>query len=297
MKNFKEYDACLLCPRMCRAKRNDKETGICKETLDIKIGRASLHLWEEPCISGEKGSGTVFFSGCSLKCIYCQNYALSRSHKGTNITVEELADIFLSLEKDGAHNINLVTAEHFAPSIKNAVIDAKNRGLKLPVILNSSGYVSESTIELLKDVVDIYLVDFKYMDQMLAKEFSAAEDYPKIAREALRKMVNLKGKLVYDENGMLLSGVIVRHLCLPGCSADSKNILSYLYKTYGGKIKLSIMSQYTPMESCKNHPLLFRKLSVKEYDEIIDYALSLGIEDAYIQDGESASESFIPEFS
>ena len=292
---YKEYNSCNLCPRKCNVNRKNTK-GICGEGITLRIGRAAPHLWEEPCISGENGSGTVFFSGCNLKCVYCQNYALSRGNKGVEITVEELADIFMDLEGKGVHNINLVTAEHFAPQIKPAVKMARKKGLKIPVILNSSGYVSVETLDYLADVIDIYLVDFKYMDNTLAKNLSSAENYPEVAKKALYKMVELKGKPRYDESSMMTSGVIVRHLCLPGQAEDTKNVIRYVYETYGSNIVMSIMSQYTPMPQCLNHPFLGRKLTETEYDEIIDFCIETGIEDAYVQDGESASESFIPEF-
>lgn len=291
----KDFEKCTLCPRKCEVDRNINK-GICGENSVIRIGRAAPHYWEEPCISGEHGSGTVFFAGCSLKCIYCQNYALSNGVKGMEITEDELATVFLDLQLQGVHNINLVTAEHFAPCIKESIEKARKRGLAIPVILNSSGYVSIETLELLKSVIDVYLVDFKYMNRTLAKDFSCAPDYPEVAKNALEWMHKFKPCVSYDENGMIYSGVVVRHLCLPGCAEDSKKIIKYVFESYGESVVLSIMSQYTPMPACKNHPLLGRLLSENEYDSIVNYCLEIGIEDAYIQEGESASESFIPEF-
>lgn len=292
---YSQYNQCTLCPRKCGVDRNIK-AGFCGENATVRVGRAAPHYWEEPCISGEKGSGTVFFAGCSLKCVYCQNVALSRGSKGVEITSDELADLFLKLQSDGVHNINLVTAEHFAPHIKTSVETARKKGLSIPVILNSSGYVSVETIEFLKDVIDVYLVDFKYLDENMAKEFSCASDYPEIVKKAVAKMTELKPAVSYDENGMIKSGVVVRHLCLPGSTNDSKNILKYVFETYGENVVLSIMSQYTPMNACEKHPVLGRRLTEEEYDDILDFCLEIGIEDAYIQDGEAASESFIPEF-
>ncbi len=293
---FHEYDNCRLCPRECAVNRNKQEKGVCRETSEIMVGRADLHYWEEPCISGENGSGTVFFAGCSLGCVYCQNHELSRGRKGIKVSEQELAEMFLHLQEKGAHNINLVTAEHYAPGIKNALMMAKERGLIIPVILNSSGYVKASTIEFLNDVIDIYLVDFKYMDSSLAKKYSFAEDYPAVAEKAIEKMVSYRKRLRFRENGILKEGIIIRHLCIPGCSRDSKNIIEYLYGKYKGSVKLSIMSQYTPMPDCKNYPEINRKLTQAEYDEIIDFCIHIGIEDAYIQEGDAAQESFIPEF-
>lgn len=295
--SYNEYKSCNLCPRKCGVNRAEKKTGFCGETDVIRVGRASLHMWEEPCVSGERGSGTVFFAGCPLKCCYCQNYNLSRGKKGVAVTTERLAEAFLNLKEQGAHNINLVTAEHFAPHIKDAVLTARENGLDIPVILNSSGYITEETLELLKDVIDVFLVDFKYMDAALAKKYSLSEDYPEILKKALRKMYALAGKLVFDDEGMIKKGVMVRHLCLPDCTEDSKNVIKYVYDTYADRVGLSIMSQYTPVGKCDGFPNLERKLSEKEYDSVIDYCISIGIEDAYIQEGESASESFIPEFN
>ncbi|MBQ8391442.1 MAG: radical SAM protein [Clostridia bacterium] len=288
------YQQCKLCPRKCGVNRYEK-TGFCKAYAMPKVGRAALHFWEEPCISGTNGSGTVFFSGCTLRCCYCQNYNLSRGNEGVVIDEKQLYKVFLKLQSEGAHNINLVTAEHYAPSVKVAVTEAKKEGLTIPVILNSSGYVSLDTLELLKDVIDIYLVDFKYMDSELSKMYSFAEDYPLITWKALEKMVKHKPKVIFDENGIMQSGVIVRHLCLPGHTKDSKKVIKQVFKKYKDSIVLSIMSQYTPMGKSKFENL-DRKLSEEEYNDIIDYCINLGIEDAYIQEGEAASESFIPVF-
>ena len=288
------YEKCELCPRKCGVNRYEK-AGFCKVYAMPKIGRASLHHWEEPCISGTGGSGTVFFSGCTLRCCYCQNYELSRGNEGVVTDEKQLAKIFLKLQSDGAHNINLVTAEHYAPSVKAAVTEAKKKGLTIPVILNSSGYVSLNTLELLKDVIDVYLVDFKYMEPGLSRLYSMAEDYPLVAWKALEKMSMLKPRPVFDESGIIQSGVIVRHLCLPGHIEDSKKVIKKVFEKYKDKAVLSIMSQYTPMRECGFENLL-RRLSDKEYDNVIDFCISLGIEDAYIQEGEAASESFIPVF-
>ena len=294
--NYNEYDECRLCPRKCRVNRNNGEMGVCGQTSSLKIGRASLHLWEEPCISGENGSGTVFFSGCSLKCCYCQNFRLSRGEEGVCTEQDNLSQIFLNLQEEGAHNINLVTGEHFAPQIKSAVKKAREDGLKIPVVLNSSGYVTEETLEYLSDIVDIYLVDFKYMDKHLAKNYSGAEDSPLVAKTALRKMYSIVGAPSFDSEGILKKGVVVRHLCLPGCSEDSKNVIGYIFDNYGENVILSIMSQYTPFGNCEKHPELCKKLTAEEYDEVIDFCLEKGIENAYVQEGEAASESFIPAF-
>jgi len=294
---FKEYEKCTLCPRMCLANRNKKEHGFCGETSTLRLGRVALHFWEEPCISGAQGSGTVFFSGCNLRCCYCQNFKLSRGEEGVTTDEKHLADVFLKLRDEGAHNINLVTGEHFAPHIKEAVTYARKRGLNIPIILNCSGYISEKTIEYLKGVIDIYLVDFKYINPETAKKYSYAPDYPEVAKKALSKMVSFAGKPQFDNEGMMKKGVLVRHLCLPEYGEESKKIIKYIFDKYRTDVVLSVMSQYTPLENCKKYPEINRKLTEEEYDKIVDYCVKIGIEDAYIQDGESSSESFIPKFN
>ena len=294
--SYKQYESCTLCPRNCRINRNENLVGFCGETSILRWGRAALHLWEEPCISGENGSGTVFFAGCNLKCCYCQNFKLSRGEEGIQVGENSLGEVFLKLQKQGAHNINLVTGEHFAPHIKDAVCYARERGLDIPVILNSNGYVTLETLDYLKDIIDIYLVDFKYMNSEIAKKYSLAEDYPSIAKKALEKMYNLVGTPVFDAKNMLQKGVLVRHLCLPSCIEDSKNVIEYVFEKYRENVLLSIMSQYTPFGNCDKYPELTRKLTSEEYEEIIDFCLVIGIENAFIQEEEAASESFIPVF-
>lgn len=293
---YKEYENCTLCPRKCGINRNKEEKGFCGQTSVLKVGRASLHMWEEPCVSGENGSGTVFFSGCSLHCCYCQNFNLSRGKEGVATDSENLSRIFLNLQEEGAHNINLVTGEHFTPHIKDAVKNAREEGLTIPIILNSSGYMSLETLRYLQDVIDIYLVDFKYMSPELAKKYSEADDYPGIVKKALEKMYQLTGTPVFNNDGILQKGVIVRHLCLPACGDDSKEVIRYVYENYKENVLLSIMSQYTPFGNCGKCPELTRKLRAEEYDEIIDFCLGIGIENAFIQEEEAASESFIPVF-
>lgn len=253
-------------------------------------------MWEEPCISGENGSGTVFFSGCNMKCVFCQNYAVSTCNKGYDITVEELARKFLDLQEMGANNINLVTPTHFVPQIITALDIAKNDGLKIPIAYNCGGYESVDTIKMLAGYVDIYMPDMKYFSDKYAVEYSAAPRYFENAKAALSEMVLQAGKPVFDERGIMQRGVIVRHMMLPGLLFDTKKILDYLHDTYNDDIYISLMSQYTPMESVRMHPVLSKKLNPKHYEAMIDYCAEIGITKAYVQDGESASESFIPEF-
>ena len=288
---------CNLCPRKCGANRKDGEIGFCGATDKVKIARSSLHFWEEPCISGNVGSGTVFFSHCTLKCVYCQNYNISTKNQGRFVTESELSDCFLDLQKQGALNINLVTPTHYVPQIIEALKIAKEKGLALPVLYNTSGYENPETLELLRGYVDIFLPDFKYFSSDLSKKYSGAADYPDIAKKAIAKMFDLVGKCEFDEDGIIKKGVIVRHLMLPGLEDDSKKILEYLYKTYGDDIFISIMSQYTPLATLpKEFPELNTKIDMTVYDKLLDFAVDLGIENAFIQEEEAASESFIPEF-
>ncbi|MBQ9510127.1 MAG: radical SAM protein [Clostridia bacterium] len=288
-------DICNICPRGCGANRAETR-GYCGESNAVRIARAALHFWEEPCVSGTKGSGTVFFSGCNLGCVYCQNKEISRGKVGKEVSINRLTDIFFELEKQGAHNINLVTPTHFAEQIKEAVATARKRGLTLPVVWNTGGYELEKTINSLDGTVDVYLTDFKYMSGELAGKFSFAGDYPDVAKSALGAMVKTKGKPVFDENGLIKQGVIVRHLVLPSHTDDSINVLKYLAGTYGDDIIISIMSQYTPLVKNEKYPELNRKLTKYEYSKVIDAAEKLGIKNAYIQGGSAAKESFIPDF-
>lgn len=257
---------CILCPRMCRAHRMAQETGFCRETAGLVVARAALHMWEEECISGENGSGTVFFSGCSLGCIYCQNQNISRAKAGKAITVGRLAEIFLELQAQGANNINLVTPTHYVPQIIDALELAKKDGLRLPVVYNTSGYERVETLGMLRGYVDIYLPDFKYLEEELAREYSYAPDYPAYAKSALKEMVSQTGEFRMDEEtGLLKRGVVVRHLVLPGKVKNSKEVIRYLHETYGNRILISILNQYTPMPQVENHPFLGRKVTKREY--------------------------------
>ena len=289
--------SCTLCPRRCGTDRESGKIGFCGAGSQIKIARCDLHFWEEPCISGKNGSGTVFFSHCPLKCVYCQNYKISHLGIGKLVSVSELADSFLALAEKGANNINLVTPTHYVPQIIEAVDIAKSKGLTLPIIYNSSGYENTETIKMLAGTVDIYLPDMKYFDDRYAVRYSGAKNYFEIASRAISEMFSQVGKCVFDENGIIKRGVIVRHLMLPHLLFDSKKILDYLFKTYGDDIFISIMNQYTPIKTLpKDYPELNEKVSEKYYNSLIDYALKLGIKNAYIQEGETAKESFIPEF-
>lgn len=287
---------CNLCPRKCNVDR-EKQVGFCKSSNKIKIARASIHEWEEPCISGVNGSGTVFFSGCSLKCVFCQNYVLSHEDKGKIVTVEELSAIFLRLQDEKAHNINLVTPTHFVPEIIEALKLAKNRGLNIPIVYNTSGYENVETIKMLDGYIDVYLPDFKYFSNDLAKKYSGVSDYFENATEAFNEMFKQVGEFSLDEDGMMKRGMVVRHLVLPGYIEDSKDVIAHIYDTFRDKIFISIMNQYTPLPHVKDFPEINRIVTAEEYDEVIEFALSLGIENAFIQEGETTKESFIPDFN
>lgn len=286
---------CNLCPRNCMVDRTIN-VGFCKATDKIRIARAALHYWEEPCISGQNGSGTVFFSFCPLKCVFCQNYVLSHQNKGSEISVEKLSDIFLDLQNKNAHNINLVTPTHYVPQIIKALKLSKQKGLKIPIVYNSSGYETVDTIKMLDGYIDIYLPDFKYFSNDLAKKYSNANNYFKIATDAIKEMFKQVGKFSIDENGIMKKGMIIRHLLLPGYTNDSKKVISHIYDLFKDDIYISIMNQYTPLEHVRMYPELNRKVTDKEYDDVIEFALSLGIENAFIQEGDTAKESFIPNF-
>ena len=290
---------CNLCPRECLADRKSGEKGFCLSDDRIMVARAALHMWEEPCISGKNGSGTVFFSGCNLRCVYCQNYEIAAGGRGKPVSVGRLAEIFLKLQAKGAANINLVTPDHYVTDVAEAVLLAKKMGMDLPVVYNGSGYEKQEAISSLSGIVDIFLTDFKYMDPGLAAKYSAAPDYPAVARAALTEMVRTVGAPVFDVDGMMQSGVIVRHLLLPGHKKNAKDVIRYVYETYGDRVYLSLMNQYTPFERLKENPdyrEICRKVTRREYDAVVDYAIGLGVRNAFMQEGDTARESFIPAF-
>lgn len=338
---------CCLCPRKCHVDRTQGKTGYCGQTDQIRTARAALHMWEEPCISGDAGSGAVFFSGCTLGCVFCQNHSIAAGSVGKTISTERLAEIFLELQAQKAWNINLVTAGHFAPQVVRALELAKKQGLWIPIVYNTSGYEKVETLRMFDGLVDIYLPDFKYLSEELAGAYSHAGDYPQVAKPALQEMVRQVGSAQFEivsgeKSGMItdelsvdvaysdgisadigensniiyntdncmeenetddgvlermLRGVVVRHLVLPGHVEESKKVIRYLYETYGDQIYISIMNQYTPMAGIEvRYPELGRKITSQEYDEVVDYAIDIGVENGFIQDGETAEESFIPEF-
>lgn len=296
MKNMNKYENCLLCPRKCGINRRTGQTGVCGVSSEIKVARAALHYWEEPCISGKRGSGAVFFSGCSLHCVFCQNREISDGKEGKVISKERLSDIFIELAGKGANNINLVTPGQYIPDIVWAVNDAKSRGMKLPIIYNTSGYENVTELKLLEGIVDVYLPDFKYMDSTLSAMYSRAKDYPSVAKQALSEMVRQQPDVVIDDStGLIQKGVIVRQLLLPGHVNDAKAVLKYLYDTYHDHVYISMMSQFTPI-ALKDYPEINRTVTKREYERLVNYALEIGITNAFIQEGDVAKDSFIPAF-
>lgn len=295
------YDVCQLCPRMCHAKRNLGHAGFCGASNSLYIARAALHVWEEPPISGTKGSGAIFFTGCPLRCAFCQNFKISQEGFGLKITTARLAEIMLELQEQGALNINLVTPLHYAPHVREALFMAKDAGLQLPVVCNTSGYERPETIEAMSDVIDIWLPDFKFASSKLAKMLTSAADYPQMAAASLEQMlISLRqhgGRLIDETTGKMLRGIIVRHLVMPGHSDDSCKVLDKLWKIGHNEIDISVMNQYTPNKRCrKAGGNLAHALTNEEYEAVLDHADDLGFERMWWQQGGTVSESFIPEF-
>ncbi len=288
---------CMLCPRSCGADRANGKTGYCKETATVRVARISLHMWEEPCISGENGSGTIFFSGCPLRCVFCQNKQIALGEKGEAITTDELCDAFLLLQEKKAENINLVTPTHFVPQIVKAIESAKAKGLTIPIVYNTSSYECVETIKMLDGLVDIYLPDLKYQSDELSQRYSNVPDYFAYATKAIDEMVRQTGKPVFAQNRMK-RGTIVRHMIMPGHTKDSINIVRYLYEKYQDDVFFSIMNQYTPPKDMKQQGFdeLMRTVTKREYEKVVNDAIALGVTNAFIQEGETANKSFIPDF-
>lgn len=283
---------CELCPRKCGIDRN-KQVGFCGVTNTVKIARAGLHFWEEPIISGKEGSGTIFFSGCNLKCVYCQNYDISSEAFGKEITVERLAEIFKELEEKGANNINLVTPSHYVNQIVEALKIYKP---KIPIVYNTSGYDLVETIQKLNGFVDIYLTDLKYCSAEYSKKYSKAEDYFLVATQAIKEMVKQQPKNIF-KNDMLVKGVVVRHMVLPGLTQDSFNVLNWIKENLGEETIVSVMGQYTPYHNSKNYPEINRKLKPLEYKMVLNHFIKIGLKNGFSQELDSASEEYIPPFN
>lgn len=297
-KEIPMYDAlenCKICPRSCGLNRN-KNTGICGAGAEVLAAKAFLHQWEEPCISGEKSSGTIFFSGCNMKCVFCQNHEISQEHYGKGITVERLAEIMLELQGQSAENINLVSPTPYALHIVEAVASAKKNGLSIPVVYNTNGYESVETIEMLEGTVDIYLPDIKYYSDTYAIKYSNAKNYFKYATEAVLVMFRQVGHPVFNDNGIMRKGVLIRHLVLPELLEDSKRILRWIKDNLGEQAYVSLMCQYIPMYNANRHEEINRKLDDWEYDLIIDYFFKIGLENGFVQEHSSAASDYVPDF-
>lgn len=283
-------DKCNICPRKCGAERS-KNTGVCSVGEEIKIARAAPHFWEEPCISGTKGSGTVFFSGCNMKCVFCQNYEISSGGKGKIVTPERLTEIYYELIEQGVHNINLVTPTHFSKQI----IKTLEKPLPVPVVYNSGGYDSVETLRMFEGKVQIYLPDLKYMSSALAEKYSKAKDYPETAKKAIREMFRQTGEFILDDDGIMQKGVVIRHLMLPGQLENTLDVIDWVSDEFGDKVIFSLMSQFTPNENC-TLPELQQIITQEEYNKAVDYMYLCGIENAYVQDFSSAKKEYTPPF-
>lgn len=295
MQTLLDFTNCHLCPRNCGVNRNISE-GFCGCSSTLKAARAALHHWEEPCISGIRGSGAVFFSGCTLKCCFCQNYLISQGNLGKEITPKHLGEIFLSLQEQGAHNIDLITATQFLPLILPA-LDLVKHKLHIPVVYNCGGYEKKETLALLKDYIDIYLPDLKYYSSVLSKRYSKAENYFEVASLAILSMIEQTGGLEYDQHGILQKGVIIRHMVLPGCKDDSIQLLHWMKDTLPeGNYLLSLLSQYTPFYKSCEYPEINRRITTYEYNKVLDTAIALGLTDGFMQEKSSAKEEYTPPF-
>ena len=289
--------SCEICPHRCKVNRANGIKGRCKCDDKIKIALASIHNFEEPCISGTKGSGTVFFSNCNLNCIYCQNYEISQLGKGKEITIHELAEIFLDQQKNNVHNINLVTPTMYALQIIEAIKIAKKQGLNIPIIYNTNGYENIETIKLLNGLIDVYLPDLKYFSNTIAVKYSNANNYFKIATAAIKEMYNQVGTAKFDEEGIIKKGVIIRHLVLPNHIQNSKNILKWIKENIPEDVYVSVMAQYFPTYKAKEDAYINRKLTKKEYKEIENYLYTLNIENGYIQELGEHEEEYVPNWN
>ena len=298
--SYSQYDRCELCPRRCHAARSKGGAGLCGATATLRVARSALHYWEEPPISGESGSGAIFFSGCPLKCVFCQNHEISHEGFGLEVTTRRLARMMLELRDQGANNINLVTPLHFAPHVREAVLLAREAGMDLPIVCNTSGYETVETIRAMSDVVDIWLTDFKYSSSEVSGRLSAVPDYPLVATEALTEMLasmRHAGGRTEDDDGIMLRGIIVRHLVIPGHVDDSIAVLDRIWDLCGNEVDLSVMNQYTPNETCRRRGGdLSRGVTDGEYEAVLDHADELGFDRMWWQQGGTVSESFVPAF-
>lgn len=293
---MQELEKCKICPHNCGVNRLNGNIGRCKSNGNIKLAMASIHNFEEPCISGENGSGTVFFSNCNMNCVFCQNYKISQQGLGREISIEELAEIFIDEQNKNAENINLVTPTMYVYHIIEAIKIAKNKGLKIPIVYNSNGYENVETIKKLKGYIDIYLPDLKYYDDDLAFKYSGVKNYFENATSAIKEMYNQVGSPVLDENGMMKKGLIIRHLILPNNLQNSKDVLKWINDNIDKKVFVSVMAQYFPTNKAKDFPEINRKLTKEEYEEIENYLYSLDLDNGYIQELGEHEEEYVPDF-
>lgn len=308
MNSLDMLNECKLCIRNCKVNRNDNKIGFCKASNKVMIAKASLHLWEEPPISMGKGSGTIFFSHCNFKCVFCQNYNISQDNKihknncnssvtGKEVSIERLSEIFWELQKKGANNINLVTPTHYVPQIIKAIDIAKSKGLNIPILYNTNSYDSLETIKSLDGYIDVYLPDFKYFNDKYAIKYSKVKNYKENIISILKEMVNQVGEPVFDAEGKIQKGVIIRHLMLPGLLFDSKKVIDTIHKTFEDKVYISIMNQYVPMFNACKYPEINKTLNPKHYDSLVNYAAELGVKNGFIQEEGSNTDKYTPDFN
>lgn len=297
MKYSSLLENCILCNRKCGVNRINGELGVCMASDKIKIARAALHKWEEPPISGEIGSGTVFFSHCNFKCVFCQNHEISQEFNGANISIDRLSTIFLELQNQGANNINLVTPTHYVPQIKEAIEIAKSNGLILPILYNTNSYDSLNTIQSLDGYIDVYLPDFKYFDDKYSKKYSKVEHYEENIIPILKEMLKQVGSPKFNNAGLIQKGVIIRHLMLPGLLFDSKKVIDKIYNTFKDDVYISIMNQYTPMHNACDYPEINKPLNPKHYDSLVNYAVFLGVINGFVQENGSNTTEYVPSFN
>lgn len=290
------YKNCSICPRNCRIDRTKGQIGYCQSGHEIKAALASVHMWEEPPISGSCGSGTIFFSGCNLRCVFCQNYTISSENSGKTISTERLSEIMLEQQARGVHNINLVTATHFIPSIIKAVQKAKNNGLKIPIVYNTGGDEKVESIKMLEGTVDIYLPDIKYFSSELSLKYSGASDYFSYASEAVLEMYRQTGNNIYDDNGIMKSGVIIRHMIMPSHREDSYKVLDWIRDNIGTEACVSLLSQYTPAYNAEKYKEINRKLMSLEYTRVIEHFFDIGLKNGFMQEKSSAESKYTPIF-
>ena len=296
MNYIENLKHCAACPRRCGINRVDGKVGFCTATDKIKVAKYMLHFWEEPCISGKSGSGTVFFSGCPLRCEFCQNHEISEKCVGKETSCYELANIFLELQNMGANNINLVSPTIYVYQIIEAVKIAKSKGLKLPIIYNTSGYENVETIKLLSGIIDVYLPDFKYASDILARKYSKVSNYVDNVENVLKEMVYQVGNVEFNENGLIKKGVIIRHLILPNNVLNSKLVLKWIRDNLGSDVYVSIMAQYFPTHKALDDKTLNRKITKEELDSVLEYAESIGLKNGYVQELGSHEEEYVPKF-